>query len=112
MWIICLSVRLIVWLDHARTDNECDQAEKDRVNYGSYECLEQKREKVETDLKSFFSRRQNLQNNICNVLRSVERPSLWTDIYRDFSVTQLEAAWPQTSPSATRRGRGSSSWRR
>ena len=63
-------IRLIIWLDHARTDNNCSQADKDRVNYGSYQCLEDKREKVESDLKSVFSRRQNLQDNICSVLRS------------------------------------------
>ena len=52
MFVFCVQmfvlIRLIIWLDHARTDNNCSQADKDRVNYGSYQCLEDKREKVET----------------------------------------------------------------
>ena len=61
--------RLIIWLEHADTDNKCGKADKDTVNYGSYQCLETKRTKIETDLKTAFRNRHNLQDNLCNVLR-------------------------------------------
>ena len=122
MFVFCVQmfvlIRLIIWLDHARTDNNCSQADKDRVNYGSYQCLEDKREKVESDLKSVFSRRQNLQDNICSVLRSVSQSE---EIY--FFKFQnkclkcispailLVCAWPLSCLPVTPRGRGSSYWR-
>ena len=73
MFVFCVQmfvlIRLIIWLDHATTDNNCGKADKDRVNYGSYQCLETKRAKIETDLRAAFRSRHNLQDNLCNVLR-------------------------------------------
>ena len=47
------------------------KADKDTINYGSYQCLETKRAKIETDLRAAFRSRHNLQDNLCNVLRLV-----------------------------------------
>ena len=43
--------RLVVWLDHARTDNSCDQQEKDEANYDSFQCLESEKQNIEGKIR-------------------------------------------------------------
>ena len=61
--------RLIIWLDHALTDNGCGKREKDVVNYGAFQCLESERAKIEADIRSMFLKRNTIQENMCQVLR-------------------------------------------
>ena len=69
MLIAALLVRLIIWLDHAATDNNCTKEDKDLVNYGAFRCLEQERLQVEADLSALFLKRRPLQESVCEVLR-------------------------------------------
>ena len=41
----------MVWLDHARTDNSCDQQEKDEANYDSFQCLEAEKQNIEGKIR-------------------------------------------------------------
>ena len=43
--------RLMVWLDHARTDNSCEQQEKDEANYDSFQCLEAEKQNIEGKIR-------------------------------------------------------------
>ena len=61
--------RLIIWLDHALTDNGCGKREKDVVNYGAFQCLESERAKIEANIRSMFLKRNTIQENMCQVLR-------------------------------------------
>ena len=61
--------RLIIWLDHADTDNGCSEEEKHVANYGSFQCLESERTKMEADLRTLFLKRSDIQENVCQVLR-------------------------------------------
>ena len=67
--LTALLVRLIIWLDHASTDNNCTKEDKDLVNYGAFRCLEQERLQVEADLSALFLKRRPLQESVCEVLR-------------------------------------------
>ena len=67
--LTALLVRLIIWLDHAATDNNCTKEDKDLVNYGAFRCLEQERLQVEADLSALFLKRRPLQESVCEVLR-------------------------------------------
>ena len=62
---------MIIWLDHATTDNNCTKEDKDLVNYGAFRCLEQERLQVEADLSALFLKRRPLQESVCEVLRYV-----------------------------------------
>ena len=61
--------RLIIWLDHATTDNNCSKHDKDIVNYGAFQCLESRRHGMETDMRKLLVRRNEIQENVCQLLR-------------------------------------------
>merc|ERR1739838_209607 len=82
--------RLIIWLDHAHTDNDCQQEEKDRANFNSYQCLETEKTKIEVQLRKVFSRRSNLQENVCNVLKETVGVCLKTELPQCFSEREID----------------------
>jgi len=77
--------RLIIWLEHASTDNDCSEEDKNLVNYGSYECLESERSTIENDLRTLFVRRTNVQDHICQVLSETVGECMKSDLPQCFS---------------------------
>ena len=61
--------RLIIWLNHADTDNKCSDDDKNIVNYGAFQCLETERAKIEKDLRKILIKRNDIQDNVCKLLR-------------------------------------------
>ena len=82
--------RLIIWLDHAQTDNDCNKQEKDRANFDSYQCLDREKRKIESQLRKVFSRRSNLQENVCSVLTETVGVCLKTELPHCFSEREID----------------------
>jgi len=77
--------RLIIWLDHATTDNNCSKHDKDIVNYGAFQCLESRRHGMETDMRKLLVRRNEIQENVCQLLSETVGVCMKTDIPVCFS---------------------------
>jgi len=82
--------RLIIWLDHAQTDNNCKQLEKNKANSDSYQCLNTEKQKIERMLRRVFAHRTNLQENVCNILSSTVGVCLRTELPECFSGREID----------------------
>ena len=81
--------RLIIWLDHANTDKDCNQEDKDKANFDSYQCLDKEKQRIETQLRKVFARQSNLQEKICSVLAQTVGVCMETKLPACFSEREI-----------------------